>query len=174
MGMTPLEGLVMGTRSGDLDPGVFAHLARQRGMAVDAVTDLLNRDSGLLGISGVSSDLREVERAAANGHARAELALEVFAYRARKYIGAYLAVLGGADAVAFTGGAGANSAALRARILTGLAGLGISLDPAANAACAGAEACISTDDSAVSLFVIPSNEELAIAREAFAKAAGPV
>jgi acetate kinase len=168
MGMTPLEGLVMGTRSGDLDPGVFAAIAARRGLAPDAVAELLNRESGLLGLSGLSSDMRALERAAAEGHARAELALAVFAHRARRYIGAYLAVLGGADAVAFTGGAGANSASLRARILAGLEGLGLLLDASANEACAGAEARISPADSAVSLFVIPPDEELAIAREAFA------
>ncbi len=172
MGMTPLEGLVMGTRSGDLDPGVFAHLVEHLGIAASDVAGLLNHESGLLGISGMSSDVRELERAAATGHARAELALEVFAYRARKYIGAYLAVLGGADAVAFTGGAGANSAGLRRRILTGLEGLGMSLDPVANQAGDGSEALISSGDSAVSLFVIPSNEELSIAREAFGVVAG--
>jgi acetate kinase len=164
MGMTPLEGLVMGTRSGDLDPGVFAHLTTHLGITASDVAELLNHESGLLGISGVSSDVRELERAAETGHARAELALEVFAYRARKYIGAYLAVLGGADAVAFTGGAGANSARLRRRILTGLEGLGMSLDPVANDAADGSEALISTGDSAVSLCVIPSNEEFSIAR----------
>jgi acetate kinase len=172
MGMTPLEGLVMGSRSGDLDPGVFAHLARHLGIAADDVAVLLNHESGLLGISGVSGDVRELEHAAAAGHARAELALEVYAYRARKYIGAYLAVLGGADAVAFTGGAGANSAGLRRRILTGLEGLGISLDPVANEAGDGSETLISAGDSAVSLFVIPSNEEFSIAREAFVVVAG--
>jgi acetate kinase len=168
MGMTPLEGLVMGTRSGDLDPGVFAHLVEHLGITASDVAVLLNQESGLLGISGLSSDVRELERAAATGHARAELALMVFAYRVRKYIGAYLAVLGGADAVAFTGGAGANSARLRQRILAGLDGLGLSLDPVANEAGDGCEALISSRDSAVSLFVIPSNEEFSIAREAFA------
>ena len=172
MGMTPLEGLVMGTRSGDLDPGVFAHLVEHLGIAASDVAVLLNHESGLLGISGVSGDVRELESVAATGHARAELALEVFAYRVRKYIGAYLAVLGGADAVAFTGGAGANSARLRRRILTGLEGLGMSLDPDANEAGDGSESLLSSGDSAVSLFVIPSQEELSIAREAFAVVSG--
>jgi acetate kinase len=135
---------------------------------------MLNHESGLLGISGVSADVRELELAAATGHVRAELALEVFAYRARKYLGAYLAVLGGADAVAFTGGAGANSAQLRRRILTGLEGLGMSLDSVANDACEGSEALISAPASPVSLFVIPSNEEFSIAREAFALVAGSI
>ena len=156
MGMTPLEGLVMGSRSGDLDPGVFAHLVEHLGIAASDVAVLLNHESGLLGISGVSSDVRELEHAAAGGHARAELALEIFAYRARKYIGAYLAVLGGADAVAFTGGAGANSAGLRHRIITGLEGLGMSLDPVANEAAAGLETLVSARDSAGSLRVAHS------------------
>jgi len=171
MGMTPLEGLVMGTRSGDLDPGVFAHLSLHLGMAASEVAELLNQESGLLGISGLSSDVRELERAAEAGHVRAELALAVFAYRVRKYIGAYLAVLGGADAVAFTGGAGAHSARLRQRILADLDGLGMSLDPVLNEDCDGREARISSRDSAVSLYVIPSNEEFSIALEAFAVAA---
>ena len=160
----------MGTRSGDLDPGIFTHLGLHCGLSVGEIAQLLNHRSGLLGISGLSGDMRELERAAADGHARAELALAVFAHRARKQIGAYLAVLGGADAVAFTGGAGANSASLRARILAGLAELGIELDPAANAACAGREASIAASGSRVAVYVIPSNEELAIAREAFAVA----
>lgn len=172
MGMTPLEGLVMATRSGDLDPGVFAHLTTHLRMPAGDVAELLNHESGLLGISGLSSDVRELECAAAEGHERAELALEVFAHRARKYIGAYLAVLGGADAVAFTGGAGANSTRLRRRILAGMEGLGMSLDPAADEACSGSEALVSTAGSAVSLFVIPPNEEFSIAREALAVVAG--
>jgi acetate kinase len=171
MGMTPLEGLVMATRSGDLDPGIFAQLALRRGMTAGEVAALLNQESGLLGLSGLSGDMRELERAAANGHARAECALAVFAHRARRYIGACLAVLGGADALAFTGGAGANSASLRARILAGLDGLGMQLDAAANEGCAGTEMLISGVHSTVSLLVVPPDEELAIAREAFAAVA---
>jgi acetate kinase len=126
---------------------------------------LLHR-SGLLGVSGLSGDLKELIDRAAGGHERAELALGVFAHRVRRYIGAHLAVLGGADALVFTGGAGENSPALRHRILDGLEGLGMQLDPAANEACVGREGTISREASPVALYVIASNEELAIAREA--------
>lgn len=166
MGMTPAEGLVMATRSGDVDPGLFAFLTRERGMSAEAVDTLLNRESGLLGVSGLTGDIRELEAAASAGNARAELALTLFAYRARKAIGAYLAALGGADAIVFTGGAGTHGAALRERIVAGLEGLGICLDAAANAAFADGENRISTADSPTALLVIPTNEELVIARDA--------
>lgn len=165
MGMTPLEGLMMGTRSGDVDPGLLAHLAECRGMTLREVTELLSAQSGLLGVSGVSSDLRDIERAAETGHARAELALEVFAYRVRKYLGAYRAVLGRADAIVFTGGMGENSAPLRERIAGGLEQLGVALDAARNRACAGSEAVISSPDSPVPVLVVPSREDRMIARE---------
>ncbi|MFT5441849.1 MAG: acetate kinase [Myxococcota bacterium] len=163
MGMTPLEGLVMATRSGDVDPGVLIYLARERGMSLDEVESQLLNESGLLGISGLTGEIRDLTQLANDGNERADLALRVFSYRVRKYIGAHMAVLGGADAVVFTGGAGENSPDLRARILTGLDGLGVQLDPAANAACIGEERVISQPGSAVAVYVIGSNEERAIA-----------
>jgi acetate kinase len=128
------------------------------------VNQLLNRKSGLLGVSGVSNDLREVQQAAKDGNDRAETALDIFAYRIRKYIGAYLAVLGRADAIVFTGGIGENADTMRARILTGLDGLGMVLDTQRNRECVGQEGPISADDSPIKLLVIPTKEELLIAR----------
>jgi acetate kinase len=165
MGLTPLEGVPMGTRSGDIDPGVVFHLARHSGMSIDEIDRVLNRESGLLGVSGVSNDLREVQSAAKSGNERAELALQVYAHGVRKYVGAYLAVLGGADAVVFTGGVGENGDAMRARILTGLDGLGLVLDAERNHECVGHEGEISAEGSPVKLLVIPTNEELLIARD---------
>lgn len=165
MGMTPLEGLVMATRSGDIDPGIIGVLARRRNHSLSEIEDILQHESGLLGISGISGDMRELIREAEAGNLRADLALRVFAHRVRKYIGAHLAVLGGADAVVFTGGAGENSPSLRTLILAGLDELGMLIDPAANEACVGIEGVISKSDSRVALYVIASNEELTIARE---------
>ncbi|MGH0033816.1 MAG: acetate/propionate family kinase [Myxococcota bacterium] len=165
MGMTPLEGLVMATRSGDVDPALLVGLGERRGLDAREVEQMLLHRSGLLGLSGLSGDMKTLLREADAGHARADLALRVFVHRVRKYIGAHWAVLGGADAIVFTGGAGENSPALRSRILSGLEGLGAVLDPAANEACVGREGTISRDDSPVALYVIPANEELAIARE---------
>lgn len=170
MGLTPLEGLVMGTRSGDVDPALIFHLAAA-GLGLEAIRDGLETRSGLLGLSGVSSDLRDVERAAAAGDARAELALAVFAHRARKYLGAYLAELGSCHAVVFTAGIGEHGAAMRARILAGLAPLGLALDAAANAA-GPAERRIDDGRGNAQIWVIPTDEELQIARdvEAIARA----
>jgi acetate kinase len=166
MGMTPLEGLVMATRSGDIDPGIVGLLARTQGMSAQAVEDVMLNESGLLGLSGISGDMRELLEKAGAGSKRAELALSVFAHRVRKYIGAHLVTLGGADAIVLTGGAGENSPALRSRILEGLEGLGIELDATANADCVGSEGTITTATSRVAVYVIASNEELAIAKEA--------
>ena len=166
MGLTPLEGVPMGTRSGDVDPGLFFHLHHALGMDIKAVDDLLNRRSGLLGLSNVSNDLRPVEQAAMAGEEQAQICLEVLAHRVKKYIGAYLAVLGGADAVIFTGGMGENSYGLRARICGGLAQLGLELDPERNQACAAEAATISAPGGRIAVLVIPSNEELLIARDA--------
>ncbi len=165
MGMTPLEGLVMATRSGDVDAGVIAFIAKQRGLEINELEEILNRKSGLFGISGLSGDIQQLEQHASEGNARAELALEMFAHRVRKYIGAHNATLGGATAIAFTGGAGENSASLRSRILRGLDGLGMALGPAANARCQGREAIISTTSSPITLLVIQTDEESVIAGE---------
>jgi acetate kinase len=166
MGLTPLEGLVMSTRSGDVDPGLVLHLIRKRGMAAAEVEELLFKKSGLLGISGRSDDIRDLEPAAARGDRRAALALEVHAYHARKSIGGYAAALGGLDALALSGALAENSAALRSRVLGGLEFLGIRLDAARNlAAGPAAPSRISADDSAVPVWVVPVDEERQIARE---------
>jgi len=170
MGLTPLEGLVMGTRCGDIDPAIIFHLAEVKGLAFSEINDILNKRSGLLGLSGVSNDMRSVSAAADGGDARARLALDVFAYRIRKYVGAYLAALGRADAVVFTGGIGENAPDRRADIMAGLDALGIRLDAAKNARARGAEADVSADDSPVRILVIPTNEELIIARDTAALA----
>jgi acetate kinase len=163
MGFTPLEGLVMGTRSGDIDAGVLVHLGRS-GLQWKEIEDGLNRRSGLLGLSGLSDDVRVLLRAEADGDAGAALALESFCVRIRKYIGAYAAVLGGLDAVAFGGGIGENASAIRERILAPLGWLGIELDASANAACAGTAARVSTDASRVDVHVVPVDEEPIIAQ----------
>jgi acetate kinase len=162
MGFTPLEGLVMGTRAGDLDPGAILYLLRNGNRDPD---DLLNHRSGLLGISGTSGDVRTLQDAAAAGDAKAELALDVFAYRAAKYIAAYGAALNGIDAIAFTAGIGEHSASMRRRICERLSFLGVALDGAANSAPRNDERRISSGD--VDVWVIPTNEELEIARAAY-------
>lgn len=169
MGMTPMEGLVMGTRSGDIDPGLVLHLLDAMKMTAQEVDDLLNRRGGLLGLSERSGDVRDLERAAHAGDPHAALALEIFAYRARKYLGAYAAALGGLDAVAFAGGIGEHSAGTRKRIVQGLEFLGIRLDDARNQSASPSEpARIGTDDARVALWVVPTDEELQIARGVFA------
>ncbi len=161
MGMTPLEGLVMGTRSGDLDPAVVSFVAEKDGISAADVEKLLNSQSGLLGLSGVSNDMRGLQAAK---DPRGELAIRVFCYRARKYVGAYLAAMGGADAVVFTGGIGENSADVRARICDGLEWAGLTLDAARNEKIRG-EGMISVEGSKLAAWVIPTNEELLIARD---------
>jgi acetate kinase len=166
MGMTPLEGLVMGTRSGDIDATVLKIIAEKEGLSLGAVEDLLNNQSGLLGISGITNDMRELQRESGDhANARAALAIEVFCYRARKYIGAYLAAMGGADAILFTGGIGENSPAIRSKICNGLQWAGIALDEAVNAKCVGVERRISSSQSKPAVFCIPTDEELLIARD---------
>jgi acetate kinase len=172
MGMTPLEGLVMGTRSGDVDPGLLFHLIRSLGKTPDEIDSLLNRQSGLLGISGVSNDMRELVAAAAGGNTRADLAIEIFCYRLKKYIGAYTAVLGRVDALVFTGGIGENSAAVRERTCRGLDGLGYVLDASRNAAGARGPRDIGADGSPHRILVIPTDEEMMIARDTARIAAG--
>lgn len=165
MGFTPLEGLVMGTRSGDLDPSVVAYLAEKESMSANQVEDLLNTRSGLLGMSGSASDMRSLLEFEAKGDKRARLAIEVFCYRARKYIGAYLAALGGADAVIFGGGIGENSPAIRERILDDLEVFGLKLDKTRNEAAAGKAGEISTHNSPLGIYVVLVDESLLIARE---------
>lgn len=164
MGLTPLEGLVMGTRSGDIDPAVVFHLARTAGMGIDEIDDLLNKRSGVLGLSG-RQDMRDLVAAAESGDATAEAALDVYCYRLRKYVGAYTAALGRVDAVVFTAGVGENSAPVRARALAGLEVLGIELDPTANAAAERTARDVATSASRVRVLVVPTNEELEIARQ---------
>src|SRR5262250_1656431 len=166
MGMTPLEGLVMGTRSGDVDPAVVNLIAAKEGLTPSEVDALLNTQSGLLGISGLTNDMRELEQEL-NEHddRRARLAIEVFCYRVKKYIGAYLACMGGADGVVFTGGIGENSADVRGRICEGLEWFGLKLDKNRNEQAIGKEERITTDDSKLHAFVIPTDEELLIARD---------
>jgi acetate kinase len=166
MGMTPLEGLVMGTRSGDIDPAIHFYLCRELGYRVEDVDRLLNKESGLLGLAGVN-DMREIHRMAEGGHPGAVLARDLFARRIRKYLGAYYAVLGRLDAVVFTGGIGENDAWTRSAVCHGLEGLGITLDAAANAQASGGERCISPAGSPVQVLVIPTNEELEIAHQAW-------
>ena len=164
MGLTPLAGVPMGTRSGDLDVGVAQFIANKYNKTVDEVLNILNKKSGVLALSGVSSDFRDIEEAAEKGNADCELALEKFAYETRKYIGSYAAVLGGLDCLVFTAGVGENSASMRARICKNLEYLGVKIDPVKNNV-RGKEALISADDSKVAVWVIPTNEELMIAQD---------
>jgi len=167
MGFTPLEGLIMGTRSGDLDPGVLAFLEREEKLTASKSEELLNKKSGLLGLSGVSSDMREILRAADQGHQRALLALKAYCYRIRKYTGAYVASMGGVDAVIFTGGVGQGSAVVRALALQGLECMGITLDNKRNQDAPGDEISrITTNASKVTVLVLPTDEERMMAREA--------
>jgi len=165
MGLTPLEGLIMGTRSGDVDPSLVGFLARLEGVDVEEAEDWLNTRSGLLGVSGRSQDMRELLEAERQGDARAAMAVEMFCYRVHKYIGAYLAVLGGADAVVFGGGIGENAPEVRARICAGMGWCGLILDPDRNTATIGSENRITTDDASVHVYVIPVNEAVIIARD---------
>jgi acetate kinase len=168
MGLTPLEGLVMGTRSGDVDPALVLHLRRTAGLSVDEIDGLLNTGSGMLALAG-DGDMRAVHRRIAAGEAGAELALEVYCYRVRKYVGAYLAALGGADAVVFTGGVGEHDAVVRARSLAGLDELGIAVDAERNAAGA---TTISPSGARVAVLVVPTDEELEMATQAAALVSG--
>jgi acetate kinase len=165
MGLTPLEGLVMGTRSGDLDPAVHAHLHRELGWTLEDIDEKLNRASGLKGLAG-ENDFRELERLRGAGDPGAALAFAVYCYRLRKYVGAYYAVLGRVDAVVFTAGVGQHSAEVRAASLAGLERLGIVVDEARNTAPLDGAAVVSGDDSEVAVLVVPTNEEWEIARQA--------
>ena len=167
MGLTPLEGLVMGTRSGDLDPAIIDFVGKKEGLSLDEMNEVLNKKSGMLGISGVSSDGRDLEAAAETGNKRAQLALDVFDYRVIKYIGAYAAAMNGVDAIAFTAGIGENNIKMRKDVCSSLTYLGVKLDEEKNNV-RGEERIISADDSKVQVLLVPTNEELAIARETLA------
>lgn len=171
MGFTPLEGLVMGTRTGDIDAAVVIHLARQAGMSIDDIDELLNRRSGLKGLAG-SNDMRDVHRAIADGDQHARLALDVYVHRLRKYIGAYAAVMGGLDAITFTAGVGENDPVVRAGAVAGLEFLGVRVDPGRNAASDSGPRIISPDAASVAVLVVPTDEELAIARATLDLVAG--
>lgn len=164
MGFTPLEGLIMGTRSGDIDPAIIHHLVTYEGLSVDEVNNVLNKKSGFLGLSGVSSDSRDLEIAAAKGNERAQLTLNVFYYRVKKYIGAYAAAMGGVDAVVFTAGIGENSHLTRQHVCEGLEFLGIKIDLEKNNT-RGKAIDISDPSAKVKVFIIPTDEELMIARD---------
>ena len=167
MGLTPLEGLVMGTRSGDLDPAIIDFVGKKEGLSLDEMNEVLNKKSGMLGISGVSSDGRDLEAAAETGNKRAQLALDVFDYRVIKYIGAYAAAMNGVDAIAFTAGIGENNIKMRKDVCSSLTYLGVKLDEEKNNV-RGEERIISADDSKVQVLLVPTNEELVIARETLA------
>ena len=167
MGLTPLEGLVMGTRSGDIDPAIMEFIAKKENLDIAGIMNVLNKKSGVEGVSGVSSDFRDLEAAAKAGNKRAELAIDVFAYRVAKYVGAYTAAMNGVDNIVFTAGIGENCSFVRTKICSYLVYLGITIDEEANGK-RGEEIIISTPDSKVKVLVVPTNEELAIARETVA------
>lgn len=164
MGFTPLEGLIMGTRSGDMDPAIVTFLMSKLNINAAEVNDIINKKSGVLGISGVSSDFRDIEKAAEQGNERAQLALETYYKRVKKYIGSYMAEMGGVDAIVFTAGLGENSIEARREICSGLEGLGIVIDADRNNV-RGKDTLVSADSSKVAVFCIPTNEELMIARD---------
>lgn len=165
MGLTPLEGLIMGTRSGDLDPSIVTFLAAKKGIDAVKVVDYLSKKCGVAGISGVSSDFRDLWDAANAGNARAKLALEMFTYRIKKYIGAYAAAMGGVDAIVFAGGIGENDHDIRKMSTAGLEYMGVKIDDEQNDGVRGTQKCISTADSKVAVWIIPTDEEMVIARD---------
>jgi acetate kinase len=171
MGMGPMNGLIMGTRCGDIDPSVIFHLVNQLGYDLSEVNELLNKNSGMLGLTGFS-DMRDINAAIQNGNATAQLAYEMYAYRIRKYIGAYIAVLNGLDAIVFTGGVGENDALTREMVLSNFHYLGIVMDPAKNEIAATGLKEIHAGDSKVKIVVIPTNEELEIANQCHELLAG--
>ena len=166
MGFTPLEGLVMGTRSGDIDPAIVTYIRQKENLQPGVANDILNKKSGVLGVSGVSSDFRDIESAVEEGNERAELALRMFAHRVKHYIGAYIAEMNGVDAIIFTAGVGENDISMREIICADMENLGIKLDPIKNKV-RGQETVINSEDSKVALLLIPTNEELMIARDTF-------
>ena len=165
MGLTPLEGLVMGTRSGDIDGGAVTYIMEKEGLDAAGISNLLNKKSGVQGISGVSSDMREICAAVEAGHPRATLALNMYEYRMRKYIGSYAAAMGGVDIILFTGGVGENQDNTREAVCRGLEFMGVELDVQKNKGLRGQEAVISTPESKVKVVVIPTDEELMIATD---------
>jgi acetate kinase len=164
MGLTPLEGLVMGTRSGDIDPSVVGYLHREAEMSVEDIESMLNHHAGLLGLAG-DRDFRRLRERIDKGDSAAQLAYDVFIHRLRKYVGGYLAILGRTDAISFTAGVGENAAGVRVDALSGLTGLGIEVDDTRNMSSTKGARRISTDSSPIAVLVIPTNEELAIARD---------
>lgn len=168
MGLTPLEGLIMGTRSGDVDGGALTFIEKKLGLDADGLSDLLNKKSGMLGITGVSSDMREIEEAYENGNERAKLAFDMYFYRIRKYIGAYAAAMDGCDIIVFTAGVGENQPSLREEVCKKLTYLGVEIDVEKNKNLRGKEALISTPESKVAVCVIPTDEELMIASDTMA------
>jgi len=165
MGLTPLEGVMMGTRSGDIDGGAVAFIQKKLGLDADGISNLLNKKSGVLGITGISSDMREIDAASDNGDEKARLALEMYNYRIKKYVGAYAAAMGGADIIVFTAGVGENQANMRESVCENMEWMGVKLDVEKNNAIHGEEAVISAPDSKVTVVVIPTDEELMIASD---------
>ncbi len=165
MGLTPLEGVMMGTRSGDIDGGAVSFIQKKLGLDADGISNLLNKKSGVLGVTGISSDMREIEAAANNGDEKAVLALDMYNYRIKKYVGAYAAAMGGADIIVFTAGVGENQAGMREEVCRGMEWMGVKLDVEKNKTIRGTEAIISTPDSRVTVVVIPTDEELMIASD---------
>ena len=168
MGLSPLEGLIMGTRSGDIDPSAMEFLCKKENLDINGILEVLNKKSGVQGLSGVSSDFRDLQAGSDEGNERCKMAVDVFCYRVLKYIGAYVAAMNGVDAIAFTAGLGENDSVVRRKIVSRLGYLGIALDEAVNDSTRGKEVEISTADSKVPVWVVPTNEELAIARETVA------
>jgi acetate kinase len=167
MGLTPVEGLIMGTRTGDVDLGVLLHIMQKEELGLATANTLINKHSGLLGISGLSSDMRELEEAAEQGHERAQLAIDMFIHRIKKYIGSYAAIMGGVDTLIFTGGIGENATSIRASVMHDMNYMGVHFDFDKNKTIRGTEASLSLPDSSVDVLVIPTNEELVIAQDTF-------
>ena len=166
MGFTPLEGLVMGTRSGDIDPSLLSYICEKENITLPELMEILNKESGVYGLSGISSDFRDLQKAVEEGNERAELAIKVFAHKVRFYIGAYIALMNGVDVIVFTAGLGENSSNMRSIICSELGNLGIKLDLVKNKVM-GKEIIISRDDSDVVILMIPTNEELMIAKDTY-------
>jgi len=165
MGMTPVDGLLMGTRAGEIDPGVLTFISEKKKMRASEISDLLNKQSGVLGVSGVSSDMRELEVAVKAGNERAILAQEMYNYRIKKYVGSYAAVLGGVDILVFTGGVGENQWSTRSEVCANMEFMGIKLDESKNIGLKGKEMIISAPDSLVTVIVVPTEEEFMIAKD---------